>query len=144
MNSFIIVKFQKFDFLIDPTFLRSILGPSEHVSKIFFCQITSKKLPLCSWETQRNFSVWRGLTFLIFWPYGFENFGFLKNVCRGAMSSKNSMGLLKGLRLIAWTTKSSIRGNHWVPLGCMALLGSVKASCFPLAKIKSWHQKCLA
>ena len=27
---------------------------------------------------------------------------------------------------MAWTTKSSIRGNHWVPLGCRALLSSVK------------------
>ena len=27
---------------------------------------------------------------------------------------------------MAWTTKSPIRGNHWVPLGCRALLGSVK------------------
>ena len=36
------------------------------------------------------------------------------------------MGLLQGPRLMAWTTKSPIRGNHWVPLGCRALLGSVK------------------
>ena len=35
------------------------------------------------------------------------------------------MGLLQGPRLMAWTTKSLIRGNHWVPLGCRALLGSV-------------------
>ena len=27
---------------------------------------------------------------------------------------------------MAWTTKSPIPGNHWVPLGCRALLGSVK------------------
>ena len=26
---------------------------------------------------------------------------------------------------MAWTTKSPIRGNHWVPLSCRALLGSV-------------------
>ena len=39
---------------------------------------------------------------------------------------KNSMGLLQGPRLMAWTTKSPIWGNHWVPLGCRALLGSVK------------------
>ena len=31
----------------------------------------------------------------------------------------------QGPRLMAWTTKSSIWGNHWVPLGCRALLGSV-------------------
>ena len=27
---------------------------------------------------------------------------------------------------MAWTTKSPIRGNQWVPLGFRALLGSVK------------------
>ena len=36
------------------------------------------------------------------------------------------MGLLQGPRLMAWTSKSPIRGNHWVPLGCRAHLGSVK------------------
>jgi hypothetical protein len=36
------------------------------------------------------------------------------------------MGLLQGSRLIPWTTKSPIRANHWVPLGCRAPLGSVK------------------
>ena len=40
------------------------------------------------------------------------------------------MGLLQGPRLMAWTTKSPIRGNHWVSLGCRALLGSVKYSKF--------------
>ena len=35
------------------------------------------------------------------------------------------MGLLQGPRLMAWTTKSPI--NHYVPLGCKALLGSVKS-----------------
>ena len=52
--------------------------------------------------------------------------GFLTNACRCADEFKNSMGFLQGLRLMTWTTKSSIRGNHWVPLGCKALLGSVK------------------
>ena len=37
------------------------------------------------------------------------------------------MGLLQGPRLMAWTTKSPIWGNHWVLLGCRALLGSVKS-----------------
>ena len=36
------------------------------------------------------------------------------------------MGLLQGPRLMAWTTKSPIRRNHWVPLGCRGHLGSVK------------------
>ena len=43
------------------------------------------------------------------------------------------MGLLQGPRLMAWTTKSPIWGNHWVPLGCRALLGSVNSfSNFPV------------
>ena len=37
------------------------------------------------------------------------------------------MGLLQGPRLMAWVTKNPIRGNHWVPLGFRALLGSVKS-----------------
>ena len=36
------------------------------------------------------------------------------------------VGLLLGPRLMAWTTKSPIWGNHWVPWGCRAHLGSVK------------------
>ena len=36
------------------------------------------------------------------------------------------MGLLQGPRLMAQTTKSPIRRNHWVPLGCRGHLGSVK------------------
>ena len=36
------------------------------------------------------------------------------------------MGFLQRPRLMGWTTKSSIGGNHWVPIGCRALLGSVK------------------
>ena len=35
------------------------------------------------------------------------------------------MGLLQGPRLMARTTKSPIRRNHWVPLGCRGHLGSV-------------------
>ena len=38
------------------------------------------------------------------------------------------MGLLQGPRLIARTTKSPIRRNHWVPLGCRGHLGSVNKS----------------
>ena len=40
------------------------------------------------------------------------------------------MGLLQGPRLMARTTKSPIRRNHWVPLGCRGHLGSVKAGLF--------------
>ena len=38
------------------------------------------------------------------------------NRSQGYNEVTNSMGLLQGPRLIAWTTKSLIRGNHWVPL----------------------------
>ena len=75
---------------------------------------------------KRKPSVGRGLKFFIFRPYGFENLGFLTNARRDAMRSKNSMGLLQGPRLMAWTTKSPIPRNHWVPIGCWALLVSVK------------------
>ena len=43
---------------------------------------------------------------------------------------KNSMGLLQRPRVIAWTTKSPIRGNHWVPFGCKDLLGSGRCQHF--------------
>jgi hypothetical protein len=35
---------------------------------------------------------------------------------------------------MAWTIKSPIQENHWVPLGFRALLGSVKKSYYPIAK----------
>ena len=47
-------------------------------------------------------------------PYGFDYLGWSK-----------TQWVLQGPRLKAWTTKSSIRGNNWAPLGCRALLGSV-------------------
>ena len=37
---------------------------------------------------------------------------------------------------MAWTTKSPIQGNHWVPLGCRALLGSVKYNLPNILNIK--------
>ena len=44
------------------------------------------------------------------------------------------MGLLQGPRLMARTTKSPIRRNHWVPLGCRGHLGSVKCNTTLLYK----------
>jgi hypothetical protein len=44
----------------------------------------------------------------------------------GCDEVKKSMGLLQGPKMIALTTKSPIWENHWVPLGCRAMLGSVK------------------
>ena len=39
-----------------------------------------------------------------------------------------------GPTLMAWTTKSPIRGNHWVLLSCRALLGLALLSHFRAAK----------
>ena len=76
-------------------------------------------------KLERNHSVGSGLNFFIFGPYGFDYLGFMTNAM-GCDEVKNSMGLLQEPRLMAWTTKSPFRGNHWVSLGCRALLGSVK------------------
>ena len=124
MNSFIIVKFQNFDFLKEPYFCRIDSGPIWTCVKDFLCQITSKKLSLCSWKiTQKSFCQ-KLLKIFIFQPCGFANLWFLKHARRDAMRSKSQWG--QGHRLMAWTTKRSIRGNHWVPFGCRALLGDVK------------------
>ena len=53
-------------------------------------------------------------------------FGIFDKRPQGCYEVKNSIGLLQGPRLMAWTTKSPVRGNHWVPWGCRAHLGSVK------------------
>ena len=45
---------------------------------------------------------------------GFDYFGFLTNARRGAMRSKTQW-VFNGPRLMAWTTKSPIWGNHLVP-----------------------------
>ena len=37
-------------------------------------------------------------------------------------------------RLIAWNTKNPMQGNHWVPLGCRALPGSVEKLNYSIAK----------
>ena len=42
------------------------------------------------------------------------------------------MGLLQGPRLMARTTKSPIRRNQWVPLGCRGHLGSVNTYLYYL------------
>ena len=51
-------------------------------------------------KLQNNLSIGKGLKIFIFGSYG--------------------------PRLMAWTTKSPIRVNHWVPLGCRAHVGYVK------------------
>ena len=94
--------------------------------RFFFRQINIKNLSSCSWEiTKKSF---RGKLLKIFhfstlWIW---LFGIFDKHPQGCDEVKNSMGLLQGPRLMTWTTKSQIRGNHWVPLGCRTLLGSVK------------------
>ena len=78
------------------------------------------------WEITKKFfrRKWvKNLYFLTLWTWVF---GIFDKHPQGCYEVKNSMGLLQGPRLMAWTTKSPIRGNHWVPLSCRALLGSVK------------------
>ena len=67
---------------------KSIMSKIENLDmcKIFFWQITSKKLSLCSWKiTNRPFS--RGSNFFIFQPQGFENLGLMQNTPRGSSMS---------------------------------------------------------
>ena len=67
-------------------------------------------------------------------------FGIFDKRPQGCDEVKNSMGLLQGPRLMAWTTKSPIRGNHWVPLGCRALLGSVNwIKSYKIKHIFCWN-----
>jgi hypothetical protein len=48
----------------------------------------------------------------------------------------------QGPRLMAWTTKSPILENHWVPWGCMAHLGSVKPRPVNVSYVnKPWELK---
>ena len=54
-----------------------------------------------------------------FGKYSFQNFDFFEKAL-------HLIGLLQGPRLMTRTTKSPIRGNHWVLIGCRALLGSVR------------------
>ena len=82
-----------------------------YVQEFFFLCVNEK--------LQRNPPVRNGLIFFIFQLYGFDHLGFLTNARRG---------LLQGPRVMDWTTKSPILGNHWVLLGCRALLGSVNWS----------------
>jgi hypothetical protein len=90
------------------------LEPSLHFKKMFYVKD----------KLQRKPSVGRVLKFFIFQPYEFENLRFLTNARWG---QELNASFTKTYRLMAWITKSPIWGNHWVPLGCRALLGSVKS-----------------
>ena len=93
---------------------------------VFIGQITTKNPSLCSWEiTKKSF---RGKLHKIFhfstlWIW---LFGIFDKRPQGCFEVKNSLGHLQWPRLMAWTTKSPIRGNRWVPWGFRAHLVSVK------------------
>jgi hypothetical protein len=62
------------------------------------------------------------------WKFSFFHLMNLKNwdfwqTSAGVWWGQKLNGSLQGPRLIAWNTKNPIQGNHWVPLGCRALLG---------------------
>ena len=62
---------------------------------------------------------------------GVYNFSFFNLIySMGGDEVKYSIGLLQGPGLMTWTTKSQNLGNHWVPLRCRALLGSVEFVIF--------------
>ena len=101
-------------------------GPIFYMSQSFFGQ---KNLSLFSWEIIKKSFCWKWLKIFLFstlWIWLFGIFDKNRPAAQGSNEVKNSRDLLQGPRLMAWTTKSPIRGNHWVPLGCRALLGSVK------------------
>ena len=104
----------------------SILGQYFICPRVFLGRITTKNLSLCPWEiTKKSFrrKLLKIFHFLTLWIW---LFGIFDKRPQGCHEVKNSMGLLQGPRLMAWTTKSPILENHWVPWGCMAHLGSVK------------------
>ena len=107
-----------------------------HVWYFSFSQITSKKLSLCSWEITKKTLRRKGLTIFHFSTLWIWKFWIFDKRLQGCDEVKNSIGLLQGPRLMAWTKKSPIQGNHWVPLGYRALLGSVNLrKFFTLAQI---------
>ena len=84
--------------------------------RFFLGQVITKNMSLCSWEiTKKSFCQKRLYIFHFstLWIWLFEIFD---KCLQGQKLSRSSTG----------TTKSPIPGNHWVPLGCRALLGSVK------------------
>ena len=121
-TDFIIVKFQNFDFLKVPYFCRINSGPIFYMSRSFYWPNHYKNLFLCSWEiTNKSFrgKLHKNFHFSTLWIW---LFGIFDKRPQGCYEVKNSMGP----RLMAWTTKSPIRVNHWVPLGCRAHVGYVK------------------
>ena len=104
----------------------SILGQYFICPGVFLGRITTKNLSLCPWEITKKSFRRKLLKIFHFFTLWIWLFGIFDKRPQGCYEVKYSMGLLQGPRLMAWTTKSPIQGNHWVPLGCRALLGSVK------------------
>ena len=98
--------------------------------RVFLGQITTKNLSLRSWEITKKSFRRKLLKIFHFFTLWIWLFGIFDKRPQGCDEVKNSMGLLQGPRLMAWTTKSPILENHWVPWGCMAHLGSVKMMKF--------------
>ena len=103
----------------------SILGQYFICPGVFIGQITTKNLSLCSWEITKKSFRRKLLKIFHFFTLWIWLFGIFDKRPQGCYEVKYSMGLLQGPRLMARTTKSPIRRNHWVPLGCRGHLGSV-------------------
>ena len=120
-TDFIIVKLQNFDFLRKTDrFWTNVL----YVKEFFWARSLHNT---CLYLHKKSFCrKWlKKFHFLTLWIW---LFGIFDKCPQGWDEVKNSMGLLQGPRLMAWTTKSPILENHWVPWGCMAHLGSVKTN----------------
>ena len=77
-----------------------------------------------SWSNlQRNTSVGRGLKLFIFWPYGFDNLWFLKNVRRGAMRSKTQWVFYRDLEW--WPGPQKVQ--FWKTTGYPEVVGLILA-----------------
>ena len=110
-----------------PTFVGSILGQYFICPGVFLGRITTKNLSLCPWEITKKSFRGKLLKIFHFFTLWIWLFGIFDKRPQGCYEVKYSMGLLQGPRLMARTTKSPIRRNHWVPLGCRGHLGSVKS-----------------
>ena len=113
---------QNFDFLgkMDRFWANFFICPA-----VFLGQITTKNLFLRSWEITKKSFRGKLLKIFHFFTLWIWLFGIFDKRPQGCYEVKYSMGLLQGPRLMARTTKSPIRRNHWVPLGCRGHLGSV-------------------
>ena len=102
-------------------------GPMFYMSRRFFWAESLQKTCLYVHEKlQRNPSVGSCLNFVLFFDLMDLTIWEFWQSLQGCDDVKNSMGYLQAHRLMAWTSKSPIRGNHWVSWGCRAHLGSVK------------------